>query len=252
MPGLSSLSRQTFTQINEQKASAYLVPFKDDGDLDNDNALRFQYFPDTVQDTKAVNWSPREVPGGSLPIYQWISSGERLLSFTAVFTCDMDLLSVQAEDNLPDRLKNAGHLDRNVDIRAAVAWLRYYMFPEYGIKGAIGVPTAIAPRRLMLVFPHSGMSVAGGIPNDYFKEGLLGGEVMCIMTQCDVTYEAFFPSGLPRIATVSLAFAQIAQMPGTGPVFFPGSTNMLDLINKQGDRYVSMGYNLEVILPKKG
>jgi len=247
MPGLSSLSRQTFTQISEKKASAYLVPVKDDGELDTEQALRFQYFPDTVQDTKAVNWSPREVPGGSLPVYQWISSGERLVSFTVVFTCDNDYLSTQAEDDLIDRLDNVGQLDRNIDIRAAITWLRQYMLPLYGKESSIGVPTAQAPPRLKLVFPNAGMGTSGGGNNTMENQA---DEILCVMTQCDVTYEAFFPSGLPRIATVAVAFAQLAQMPGTGPIVFPSSVGMKTMLVK-GEKDVSLGYNLQVIVPVK-
>ena len=68
------------------------------------------------------------------------------------------------------------------------------------------------------------------------------------MTQCDITYDAFFPSGLPRIATVSLAFAEIAQFGGV--VHFPRrNTNMDDAVDLSrasasvGQRF-SFGYGI--------
>ena len=91
MVGLLSLQESTFATLAERKATAYLLGLKDDGDPDPNVSFAFQYFPDTVSDTKQVNWTPREIPGGSLPIYQWVASGERLISFTAYFTADVDL-----------------------------------------------------------------------------------------------------------------------------------------------------------------
>lgn len=250
MPGLSSLSRPTFSKISQQRVPVYIVPLQDNGEPDLNWALRFQYFPDTIQDTKAVNWVPREIPGASVPIYQWVSSGERLVSFTAVFTCDMDYLTAEAGDELGDRLKDVGQLDRNVDIRAAISWLRSFMFPSYTTDSTVGVPLAAAPKRMMLVFPSSGMAAAGGVADNVDETDLVG-EIKCIMTQCDVTYEAFFPSGLPRIATVALAFAQIAQSPGAGAVKFPSSENMLNLTKEAGGYKVAKGYNLTVTSKKK-
>jgi len=221
MVALSSLTRPPFSKVSQRKVAAYIVPLKANGEPETGDALRFQYFPESVSDTKAVNWAPREIPGASLPIYNWISSGERTISFTAVFTTDVDL--VVAEKNkgfgtsdIATRLKNIKAEDRNVDIRAAVLWLRAFMLPTYDTEGPLGVPAATAPPRLLLVFPKSGMGTAGGA----YITGNVPDELQCVMTQCDVNYEAWFPSGLPRVATVSLAFAQVAQNP-SGAVTFP-------------------------------
>jgi hypothetical protein len=106
----------------------------------------------------------------------------------------------------------------------------------------------MAPKRIQLVFPRGGLGLAGGRPQGADYESKNGtDEVMCVMTQCDVTYEAFFPSGLPRIATVALAFAQIAQLPGTGPVAFPDATDM-GRVKTRGNKEVSLGYNIQVKL----
>ena len=53
-------------------------------------AIAFQYWPETITDSRAVEWNPRAIPGGSHPIYQWTHSGERRLAFTAVFTTDFE------------------------------------------------------------------------------------------------------------------------------------------------------------------
>lgn len=132
-----------------------------------------QYFPETITDNKAVNWVPKEIPGGSLPLYQWVSSGERQISFTAKFSCDVDygadLLKItRPTDQIPnialggvvttkdlfrvafsgvqaspplanvrfERLKAVGEDWRNPNIAAALIWLRGFMMPRYGTSQA--------------------------------------------------------------------------------------------------------------------
>jgi hypothetical protein len=49
------------------------------------------------------------------------------------------------------------------------------------------------------------------------------------MTQCDITWEQFFPSGLPRIASVQLSFAEVAQSGGSVnlPAFTDGDRDVV-------------------------
>jgi hypothetical protein len=177
-----------------------------------------------------------------------------LISFSVVFTCDVDLLNTPdstGSTELYQRLKNAGQERRNVDIRAAVMWLRQYMLPTY-VDLAVESQTAdtggtqltIAPRKLVLCMPGTGIGYAGG------DDGISGPDsVLCHMTQCDVTYEALFPSGLPRAATVQVAFAQLAQF--RGAVQFPQRSAFYDDVRKGGIfhiRATTLGYNL----PPKG
>jgi len=211
---------------------------------------RFQYFPESVSDTKQTNYQPKEVPGGSLPLYQWVGSGERQITFTAYFTSDVDHLtdeqvrdtddsaagssdqqpapgatirtsSVQAAvDGMNTRLRAAGALNRNPYIPAAIAWLRRFMLPRYGDNSEIGVPITHPPHKLLLHFTGSRIEVGGG--SGGFSTP--GGGIVCVMMQCDITYEAFFPSGNPRIASVNLGFAEVAQLGGA--VRFPSATGL--------------------------
>ena len=205
----------------------------------------FQYFPETITDTKAINYQTREIPGGSLPLYQWISSGERVISFTALFTTDVDLL-VDPSSFL--KIKQNGQLRRNVDVRTALLWLRRFLLPRYDDDGGLGVPLTSAPRKMILRIPNSGFGLTGGTygAEAYQGEGAFsnpivhdpvveGDAIPCIMTQCDITYEAFFPSGLPRIASVQLQLAQIAQLAGT--VNFPRGSDQLDKIVTDGQGF---------------
>lgn len=197
------------------------------------------------QTTEALR---QTIPGGSLPLYQWVSSGERGISFTATFTSDTDLV---ADPQLATSLheSTSGLRERNVDIRSAVAWLRSFMHPRY-VNGSTGggggnsvqgtAPTSnvgvgsgsqssglsyltLPPRRLRLYIPNSGIGIAGGMVSAQEQQSMAD-SVTCVMTQCEVEWTAYFPSGCPRIATVQLAFSQIAQLGQR--VVFPSADGM--------------------------
>lgn len=181
---------------------------------DVDTARRFQYFPESITDSKAINYATKDVPGGSLPLYQWVNSGARTITFTAIFTTDVDYIGQssnpgEAIGNTQERLKASGLEGDNVYIPGAIAWLRRYMLPTYSEElTGVGTPEVKAPPVLLLVFPkNTRISRSGGTVVMANADAL-----PCIMQTCDVTYEQFFPSGLPRIATVSLSFAEVAQI----------------------------------------
>lgn len=235
MPGIASLASAFASRLPDKTRGCFLIELNDDDSPLS--AFSFQYFPESVSDSKNVNYQQKEVPGGSLPLYQWVNSGERSVSFTAVFTSDVDVTADDPGDAakgqaLNNRLKAAGQSRRNPDIRAAVAWLRRYMLPTYDAANGI----TRGPSKLRLSMPGSGIGVAGGV---MAGAGALDDTIVCVMTQCEVSYEAFFPSGLPRYVTVQLAFGQIPQL--NGQVSFPSRTAEMDLyVTSPGS--VSFGY----------
>lgn len=234
MAGLASLAASMGSKVSTKTKGAFLIGLKEDGSVGG--STRFQYFPETLADSKNVNYQQKEVPGGSLPLYQWISSGERVISFTAVFTSDVDLLAGGAENTesengravgaIHGRLKSQGQLGRNADIRSAIVWLRQYLFPTYKDD------KTFAPPHVSLFIPGSGIGAAGGALT------LASGPdtMKAVMTQCEVSYDSFFPSGLPRIATVQLSFAQIGQAGGL--VTFPAYSDAMG-------KYVAEGYGAD-------
>jgi len=165
--------------------------------------IALQYWPESISDTRESVWNPRYVPGGSHPIYQWSHGGERRLSFTTVFTTDTS----PENEALGEKNPYAASLDkplsglrtgkRDLDIRAAISWLRYFTYPLYPDKTDI---RAFEPPKIELHMPNSGIAIDGG------------DAITCLMTRCDVTYEEFFSSGLPRIVEVSLEFAETVQV----------------------------------------
>ncbi len=189
--------------------------------------IAFQYWPESLTDSRESTWNPRYIPGGSHPIYQWTHGGERRLSFTAVFTTD-------TEPDIPDRpgsgggvsesgVAQAGTADspynasvgdfgitsglslgkRDVDLRSVVSWLRYFTYPFYGTGGSGNDIRVFEPPKVMLVMPNSKLAHNG---SDH---------ITTVMTQCEVTYQEWFPNGFPRIIEVGLEFAEVVQEDGS-------------------------------------
>lgn len=236
---VQSIASALAVHHQRQKEDAVLIDLANGSDKQlRDRAFKLQYFPDTVSDTKTVNYTPKDVPGGSLPIYQWVSSGERTIAFTAVFTSDVDPVYIVRE-GLEESIRSEGTQRDIVDIRSAITWLRRFVLPTYSGESGLGVTP---PKKLLLVMPNSGIGLYGGGSSN--GPGPLGGNqdsIVCVMTQCDVQLEAFFPSGAPRVASVQLGFAQIPQY--NGQVEFPGiSAGMEAAVD--GNRGVTIGYRL--------
>jgi hypothetical protein len=185
------------------------------GVVDGLGAVAFQYWPESIQDSRSSEWNPKNIPGGSHPIYQWTHGGERRISFTAVFTTDTapeeSILQGQESGGSSgssttgspyEQMENRGLLSgvefgkRDVDLRAVVSWLRWYTYPTYGTGNDI---RAYEPAKCLLVLPRTMLGHNG---TDY---------LVSVMTQCDVTYEAWFTTGFPRIIEVALEFAEVIQ-----------------------------------------
>lgn len=226
-------------KMHEKKSSASLIRL--DPGLKDDPAwpgLRFQYYPASISDTKAVNYSQKTIPGGSIPLYQWINGGERIISFTAMFSSDIDL-SLESDavgaGSLVDEVKSNGLEDRNVDVKAALIWLRSFMLPMYLPSGTLPPPKAL------LRLPGTGIGLMGGAFEGHSEERY--DSVACVMSQCDIEIKALFPSGTIRLASVQLGFTQVAQLGGV--VRFPGwyEDGIMETAYKEGVGFEA-GYNL--------
>lgn len=251
--GIKSVSATRRSEVYLTELDGYDRPRVQGGAL---QWRKFQYFPESISDTKQVSYQPKEVPGGSLPLYQYTNSGERTIGFTATFTTDVDHLvgertidfestfgEMNGTQSPPDgtetrvssldtavnaaytRLQAAGQRDRNPFIPGMLVWLRRFMLPSYGDNSEVGVPITRPPPKLLLHIPGSQIELYGG--QGGFSQR--GGGVLCVMTTCDISIEAMFPSGNIRIATVTLAFAEVPQRGGS--VRFPTSAAL--------DRYMT-------------
>lgn len=250
MSAFTTIARAFKGGLAPKPARGYLIQldgFKGD-EIVKQSLRAFQYFPATVSDSQATNYQTKVIPGLSHPLYQWTSGGARTIAFEAIFTRDRTYTSSEQQDinstrsgatsngtavvgsvTLPKAIQSNSD-DRNVDIPSAVAWLRANLLPEYSSNGqGTFSQTPLRPRppsKLILGMP--GMRLNWGVPSLPYDE------IHCIMTSCEVAYEGFFHDGTPRMAKVSLAFAEIIQVGGRIVVQDGGTKRYLGLA----------GYNL--------
>ena len=166
--------------------------------------LAFQYWPSSLSDDYQVEYAEHQIPGGSHPLYQWVGGRGRTISFQAVFTAEINETSTGAATGIPNNPTELTPSSRfTVNVSAALDKIRSWMRPAYGRGGRLGLTDP--PKILTLVFPGTGLSGGGGT--------VIGDPISVILRSAPITYEAWFPNGEPRIATVDLQFSEIVQSP---------------------------------------
>jgi hypothetical protein len=159
----------------------------------------FQYFPETITDSKAVDWIRKNVPGGSHPILSFINGGERTISFSLVFTQEENPEEVSVISSLLtgkiELFKDSNRKDTEKNITGAIAYLRSFTYPSYEPNNV-----ASPPPFAVVYLPQSGIVSAG------FTNSFIGA-----MVQCDITYEKFHRNGAPRFVGVQLSFVEVIQ-----------------------------------------
>lgn len=182
----------------EELAQVHIVPLGPDGFLDEVGIYAFQYWPETVTVGSTPNYANKGVHGGSHPLYQWISGGERTISFTAEFSRDLAGEIVEKSMLVPP-----GKVARdmfNIDIAGAIQWLESLQMVRYTASHVGGFEP---PPTLLLVMPNSGLGrTKGGSPSDSFQS---------FMSGCSSTIDAWFPDGTIRHASVALTFTETVQ-----------------------------------------
>lgn len=153
----------------------------------------FQYFPEKISDSKSVEYTSKSIPGGSHPIYTFISGGERTITFDAIFCNDEGPPLSVLEGGL--RLATWKPRKEVQDVAGGIRWLRYCLYPTY--KNGV----AKAPPLVILYLPESGI-----IGDGNKKDSVIG-----ILTRADVTYESFYRTGKPRLAVVSCEIKEVVQ-----------------------------------------
>ena len=205
-------------------AEVLIVPLGEDGKLTKDEFGKgdgkriLQYWPESLSDSKGANWQSRDIPGAPLPIYQWVNGSERPLSFTATFSRDMD--GEIGEDIDEDK--------HNVDIDAAVAWLRMLESNDYRPVG--DMQAAIAPPTLWLMFMGTKLGYNDNANVPKVDSYTYDSGIYCILNNVEVERVDWFPSGRPKFANVSLSFLETMQI-GAG-VYPYGRDGMKALADK--------------------
>ena len=179
-------------------------------EFDRSAIKAFQYFPERITDTRSPNYSQKEIPGGSHPLYQFVSGGERVIAFDAIFTNDSSgegdaggliggvLGFLGGQETANKKINSNARIDV-VDIAAVIEELRKFTYPTYPDK--ISKP----PPLIVFYLPGSGIVSADGA-----RDSIVG-----ILGRCDVTYEAFHRNGTPRIAVVGLEIREVVQTSST-------------------------------------
>lgn len=162
----------------------------------SDDIFVFQYWPESLTDTENPRYAEKEVPGASHPLYQWTGGGAREISFKADFTAEVDSDSASSSTSTPAGRDTLPSSRYTVDIKGAVAKLKTFTRGEYS-QNSLNQATK-PPPRLWLVLENSGL---GGNTD----------AILTILKSAPVTYEAWFPSGKPRIVSVQLTFAEVIQ-----------------------------------------
>lgn len=210
-----------------QQKTAYISPAPgEDTSAHGGNMVSqaFQYWPAQISDTQDPGWREKEIPGGSHPLLYWAQGGLRAISFTALFTRDVDA-NFTVADLISGNVPEAVIYDkkRNPDLRAVRRWLEWYKRPKYEEDGF-----AIPPPKLMLVFPGLQLGSDGA------------DELLCILRDCNFTYLDFFPSGVPRKMEVELTFNECVQ--NNGQVTWIGRD-----IEMIGEAYGPLDYVMEIV-----
>ncbi len=182
--------------------SAFMFPeLAQPGAVADDDLFVFQYWPDQLEDSYTPEYATKQIPGGTHPLYQWVGGSERSFTFTANFTAEIDtgVFSRGAfNGNNPAALQLIPSSRYTVDIRAALNRLRSFMLPSYEDQAADLNALAKPPKRLWLVLENTRL---GGDRD----------EVLVVLRSAPVTYEAWFPNGIPRAIQVSLTFSEVVQ-----------------------------------------
>lgn len=210
---INSISNITGT--DKMRKKAYLMELNDDDSHNTDSFRPFQYYPETIHDNRGVNYTTKEFIGGSHPIYQWVHGSERTISFDCILTADYTKNGdnglgtiVGVANVLKNPLSGAVRAIKNLfggtDVNSLpidqyIAWFRSKTYPKYN-----GTNPVSPPPKMLLWLDGSGIVSSIG--------GYLQDVIPVIMKSCNVTYNSFFRTGEPRMATVALEFAETIQI----------------------------------------
>jgi hypothetical protein len=202
MGGIISLITGQY-KLNRKTADVIIAPIDQAGKVDETlgGAKVLQFFPSSLSFPTSQNWTTKNVPGLSRPLYQWIGGEEFAISVTAEFSRDMDgeIHQEVTEDKY------------NVDINAAISWLRLLCSSDF--QQVSDVLVAKAPPVVWLDFVGTNLSHGNGTPSNLAASSKSVG-IHCLLKTVDPEITDWFASGTPKAATVTLGFVETIQYAG--------------------------------------
>jgi hypothetical protein len=141
--------------------------------------LFFQFFPETISDDRQVDFNEQSLPFLTNPIPTFVSASPRTVGFTLQFAQELWIPTGTANRTTMRWTKH------NFDVGIAVQAVRSLAYPIIGF----------IPQPLLLTLPGT-------------RIGIDGDSIFCLLKGYSTQYEAFFPDGQPRLASMSLTFQE--------------------------------------------
>jgi hypothetical protein len=209
--------------VGFQKPAEFIIMPIDDSGAENEDyggAKVLQYWPESIQTSRTSNWSGKSIPGLPVPLRQWTGGGEHTISFTVVFSTDMD--GEVEEDKF------------NVNVEAAIAWLNMLTLPTYQAVGDSEV--AHAPPVVWLFAPNNYLGNNTQARGDLASRAEFTGETVSLQSSSpfsggtllnnrgsgiyvtvnsvDTTRMNWFQSGKTRFASIAISCSETIQIAG--------------------------------------
>lgn len=185
--------------------------------------------PSAIEESKSAKWVAHEVPGQSEPIYQWITSGPRTLTFDALVTADTsDIGDVKNElftkesnpepstDVIADLAvklfkvqippkRNTGNVIRNsdtLDISNRLDYYRSLMYPQYTNPNNKGVPGRLKSSPPLVV-----LFAGNSISNLAYSDRITNKHDVWVVTDLKIRITKQLPNLAPMEAHVTFTLA---------------------------------------------
>jgi len=163
--------------------------------------LFFQFFPETIVDSRSANVSEVNIPFFSNPMPTFSSASPRIISFSADFA--QEKWAVQSSQQLDAGLGNdiAFWDKHNFNVGLALQALRSLTYP-------VAVNGLMYPLPLYLSLPGTRI----GIDRVAGSGALINSSILCFMKSYSSTRKSFFPDGVPRIGSIQMDFQEFANL----------------------------------------
>lgn len=198
MPTIDRLSDRGLVSTGQPR-SVYMWPATTAGTppvAGDDEIFVFQYWPESLSDTYSPEYAEKKIPGGSHPLLQYTGGSGRQIVFTANFTAEVDTDSSLSTATDLESVKLLPSGRYTVDVRAALARLQSYLrgdYPDGSLNQAVK-----PPKRFYLTLENTRL---GGDRD----------EILVVLRDAPITYQAWFPNGTPRVVEVACTFQEIVQ-----------------------------------------
>lgn len=184
--------------------------------------------PESWEESKSANWAAHNIPGQSDPLYQWVSSGPRTVSFDALITKDISNFEIKQQiskdssqssktqilikhaeqasklagfkiKNVPQSITDTAKTGR-LDISAELNYYRSLLYPVYDDVNN--------PKRLIASPPLLALFSGSAINKIPYGENISANSDVWILTGLRIKHTKQLSNLAPMEATVSFQLTQ--------------------------------------------